>query len=179
MSGGGRRARREGTTEPWFRSRFGASPFAVLATHGADDRLDLVPCCFALIDLDPVDGHGGEARNEVIEVVSAVDHKPKRSSRLARLVNIERNSNASMLVDHRDAKDWSQLWWVRVAGTARVVDRGDEWSSAVDALVAKYAQYREVPPTGPAIRLRIERWAGWAPQPGSPTMVDRQQDRHD
>ena len=27
-----------------YRSRLDASPFAVLATHGLEDRLDLVPC---------------------------------------------------------------------------------------------------------------------------------------
>ena len=30
-------------------TRFASAPFAVLGTHGPDERLDLVPCCFALL----------------------------------------------------------------------------------------------------------------------------------
>jgi PPOX class probable F420-dependent enzyme len=127
------------------------APFAVLATHGAGRRLDLVPCCFAL---DASAGHP--------EVVTAVDHKPKRHKRLARLVNVERDPNVTLLVDHRDPDDWSQLWWVRVHGLARVVVAGPEHEAAVAALARKYAQYRDRPPLGPAIRVTPERWSGWS-----------------
>ena len=131
-----------------YRPLLDASPFAVLATHGPGRRLDLVPCCFA------IDGE---------EIVSAVDHKPKRTARLARLENIERDPTVGFLVDHRDAEDWSKLWWVKAEGVAVVVDDGPEHVRAVDALVAKYAQYRERRPTGPAIRIRVVRWTGWTP----------------
>ena len=48
-----------------------------------------------------------------------------------------------MLLDHYD-DDWSQLWWVRVRGRAVVHDAGDPAATpALDALVAKYEQYRE------------------------------------
>lgn len=140
----------------WYRSRLEASPFGVLATHGRGERLDLVPCCFALLDM----GLGPDG-DSLVELVSAVDHKPKSTSRLARLANIERNANASLIVDHRDLEDWSKLWWVRVSGAARVVVGGDEWSKAIEALVDKYANYQERAPEGPVIRLTIERWAGW------------------
>lgn len=125
-------------------------PFAVLATHGPRQRLDLVPCCFAVVD----DG-------EHVELVSAIDHKPKRSQRLARLANIERDPQVSLLVDHRDPSDWSQLWWVRVQGQALIVDEGPSHAGAIDALAEKYAQYREVRPTGPVVRIRPDRWAAW------------------
>lgn len=125
-------------------------PFAVLATHGPEQRLDLVPCCFAVDD-------GGEH----LELVSAIDHKPKRSQRLARLVNIERDPQVSLLVDHRDPADWLQLWWVRAQGEATIVEEGPAHDSAIDALARKYAQYREVRPTGPVIRIHPDRWAAW------------------
>ncbi len=136
--------------EPWFLPRLESSAFGVLATHGPASRIDQVPCCFAVI------GSGSG-----VDVVTAVDHKPKRTARLARLDNVERNPAASLLVDHRDPDDWTQLWWVRTIGSARVVTDGDSWSSAIDALVDKYAQYREQRPAGPVIRLTVDRWAGW------------------
>lgn len=132
------------------RARFLAEPFAVLATHGPEGRLDLVPCCFAL---DPADG----------ALVTAVDHKPKRHQRLARLVNVRADPNVSLLVDHRDPDDWTALWWIRVHGSGRVVEAGPEHGRAVAALVAKYRQYREKPPDGPVIRVVPFRWSGWSP----------------
>lgn len=130
----------------------------MLGTHGNDGRLDLVPCCFALVDVDP--SRAGEIVGS--EVVTAVDHKPKRTTRLARLANIDRDPSASFLVDHRDPNDWSQLWWVRVSGKARVIDSGDRWTRSIDALVDKYPAYQEQRPEGPAILLTVERWAGWS-----------------
>lgn len=135
------------------RDRLDASPFAVLATHGLGDRLDLVPCCFAVDD-------GGGAPPEL---VTAVDHKPKRTTRLARLANIERNPAVTLLVDHRDPDDWSQLWWVRAHGRARIVDDGPVRASAIEALARKYRQYREQPPAGPVVRISVERWTAWIP----------------
>ncbi|MGI9615540.1 MAG: TIGR03668 family PPOX class F420-dependent oxidoreductase, partial [Acidimicrobiales bacterium] len=120
------------------------------------DRIDLVPCCFALVDV----GFGPDGEM-LVELVTAVDHKPKSTSRLARLANIERNENASLLVDHRDAEDWSRLWWVRVSGSARVVTGGDDWANAIEALVDKYPSYQKRAPEGPVIRLAIDRWSGW------------------
>lgn len=129
---------------------FAAEPFAVLATHGPDRRLDLVPCCFAVVD-----------RGSRIEVVTAVDHKPKRHRRLARLANVARDPNVSLLADGRDPDDWSRLWWIRVQGVAEVIEVGPGHEEAVEALATKYAQYRETPPDGPVIRVEARRWAGW------------------
>ncbi len=39
--------------------------------------------------------------------------KPKTSLRLQRERNLEADSRATLLVEHWDADDWSQLWWVR------------------------------------------------------------------
>lgn len=94
------------------------------------------------------------------KVYSAVDHKPKRSPKLKRLHNIAANPRVALLVDEYD-DDWSQLWWVRVDGTAETIKTGPEWEAAVELLAAKYPQYRGQPPTGDVIAIRIDRVSGW------------------
>lgn len=91
------------------------------------------------------------------QIVTAVDHKPKRHSRLQRLANIESNPAVSVLIDHWDS-DWSDLWRVRLDGRASVLDSD---ADAVAALIAKYAQYRDQPPSGPVIRVTITRTVRW------------------
>jgi len=106
-----------------------------------------VPVTFALLEPDTL--------------VTAVDHKPKTTRRLQRLANIEGDPRVTVLVDHYDDTDWSVLWWVRARGGARVVDRGDELDRAVDALVARYPQYVENRPAGPAIVIAVTSWKAW------------------
>lgn len=132
--------------EDALRRRAEAAPVARLATVDAGGRPRVVPCCFAL------DGNA---------VYSAVDHKPKRSARLARLADIAANPAVCLVVDHYE-DDWTQLWWVRLDGTARVVADGPEWERGVDLLVAKYAQYRERRPTGPVIVITIGQVRTWS-----------------
>lgn len=134
------------------RARFGAARVARLATADAQGRPHLVPVTFAL-------------RGDV--VVIAVDHKPKRTTELRRLRNIEANSRVCVLVDHYD-EDWSQLWWVRVDGDARVL-RGDDRAEPVRWLAHKYARYQDRPPAGPVIWIGILAWRGWAYSAGPPT----------
>src|SRR5579884_3748103 len=81
--------------------RFATSPVARLATVGSAGRPHLVPITFALLDSHTL--------------VTAVDHKPKRTRALVRLANIEANPRVSALVDHYEA-DWERLWWVRADG---------------------------------------------------------------
>jgi PPOX class probable F420-dependent enzyme len=97
-------------------------------------------------------------------VVTAVDHKPKRTERLQRLVNVEANGWASLLVD-RYEEDWDRLWWVRLDGPASIHHQGQLWAAAVDALTAKYPQYRESPPRGPVIVISPDRVTGWESTP--------------
>jgi PPOX class probable F420-dependent enzyme len=130
---------------PEMRERVGEARVARLATLGAEGRPHLVPICFAL---------DGET------LYSAVDEKPKRSKRLQRLENIRRRPEVTVLVDHYE-EDWSRLWWVRLDGTAIVLDEGEEQGHAVALLEAKYEQYRAEPPTGAVIAVRVERWSGW------------------
>jgi PPOX class probable F420-dependent enzyme len=113
-----------------------------LATVAADGRPHLVPVCFALV---------GDT------VYSAVDHKPKRGGRLKRLDNIRATGRVSLLVDRYD-EDWSALWWVRLDGTAEVLDGP---AAAFRALVDKYPQYARQPPTGPIVAITVTRWSGW------------------
>jgi PPOX class probable F420-dependent enzyme len=132
--------------EEGLRRRAEAAPVARLATVDAGGRPRVVPCCFA------VDGD---------VAYSAVDHKPKRTARLARLADIAANPAVSLVVDHYE-DDWSRLWWVRFDGTARVVEAGLEWEQGVSLLATKYAQYRERPPSGPVIVITIERIRAWS-----------------
>ena len=91
---------------------------------------------------------------------TAVDEKPKRTRALQRLRNIEANPRVEVLIDHWD-EDWSRLWWVRLRGTARIV----EDRHAVELLTAKYPQYAEHPPAGPVIAVEIEERSEWTSSP--------------
>ena len=117
-----------------------------LATVRPDGRPHVVACCFA------VQGN---------RLWTAVDAKPKTTTRLQRLDNVRAHPWASLLVDHYE-EDWDALWWVRVDGRATVLDPGAEREHALAALVAKYEQYAAAPPRGEVIALRVERWSGWS-----------------
>jgi PPOX class probable F420-dependent enzyme len=125
------------------RALLAAARVGRLATVAADGRPRVVPFCFV------VDGD---------TLHSAVDHKPKTTTRLRRLDDIAGHPDVTVLVDHYD-DDWSQLWWVRVRGRAVVVDEAEP---ARRLLAAKYAQYRERPPSGPFIRVELQEWRWWS-----------------
>ncbi|MDP9848439.1 TIGR03668 family PPOX class F420-dependent oxidoreductase [Streptosporangium lutulentum] len=128
------------------RARFGAARVARLATADELGTPHLVPVTF---DLD------GDT------VAFAIDHKPKRTPNLRRLRNIAANDRVCLLVDHYD-DDWSQLWWVRVDGRARIVEDGEARRRALARLAERYAQYRARPPQGPVILIAVESWTGWS-----------------
>jgi PPOX class probable F420-dependent enzyme len=97
----------------------------------------------------------------------AVDDKPKATRAIQRIENIEANPSVEFVVDGYE-DDWSQLWWVRVKGRARVVSSSEERSRAVAALSAKYPQYNATPPDGAVIAIEIDRVTGWsAAEPSS------------
>ena len=126
------------------RELLASATVARLATVGSTGAPHLVPITFALVD---------EAT-----LVTAVDHKPKRTRALQRLANISQNPQVSVLADHYD-DDWSQLWWVRADGLARIWEAAP--AGAADALAERYAQYRERPPQGPFIVIEVQRLRGW------------------
>ena len=115
---------------------------ARLATVGADGRPHVVPICFAL------DGD---------TLYTAVDGKPKSTRRLRRLANIEANPSVEVVIDHWD-EDWTRLWWMRLAGEARIVEHDVQ---GLELLRAKYPQYRDRPPAGPFIVVTIRRRSAW------------------
>jgi PPOX class probable F420-dependent enzyme len=129
-------------TEDEARARFARARVARLATVDESGAPHLVPIVFAL------DGD---------VLYTAVDAKPKTTTALRRLANIAQNPRVSVLVDHYE-DDWTALWWVRADGTARVLDDAER---ARRLLVARYDQYVEEPPAGPAIAVEITRWRGW------------------
>jgi PPOX class probable F420-dependent enzyme len=115
---------------------------ARLATVDATGAPHLVPIVFAVT---------GD------RIHTAVDAKPKRTRALRRLANIAAEPRVSVLADHYD-DDWTQLWWVRADGTARVHDGSAE---ALAALTGRYPQYRGTPPPGPFIEITVRRWSSW------------------
>ena len=92
------------------RARLAAARLGHLATMRPDGRPHVVACCFA------VQGD---------RLWTAVDAKPKTTTRLQRLDNVRANPWASLLVDHYE-EDWDELWWVRADGTAAVLVEGVE-----------------------------------------------------
>jgi PPOX class probable F420-dependent enzyme len=135
-------------------ARLAGARHGVLATVHALRGVDAVPVVFAVT-----------SPGRIVIPVDAV--KAKRSARLQRLVNIERDPRCVLLVDeYRD--DWSQLWWVRVHARA-------QWSAAASgelraALAERYPQYR---PSGTVLGVltleapSVSGWrAGW--RAGSP-----------
>lgn len=133
------------------RSRFAAARHAYLATADAGGTPHVVPVTFTLRQPGPASD----------EIVVVVDHKPKSTRDLRRLRNLAENPRVTFLVDRYD-DDWAHLWWVRADGVATVEHEGEPRAAALDALAARYPQYRERRPDGPLIRARVTRWSGWA-----------------
>jgi PPOX class probable F420-dependent enzyme len=133
--------------EPWVTEALRDARVGRLGTVDDAGAVRLVPVCFARV--------GGW-------LVSAVDHKPKRTGQLRRLDDMRDSGRATLLVDHYD-DDWSQLWWVRVRGRAEVHAEGSVRDAALDALQAKYTQYGEHPPTGTVWRVATDEVRWWRP----------------
>lgn len=128
------------------RRRFAEAPVARLATVAPDGRPHLVPTVFAL---------------EGNRIYSIVDTKPKDSTSLARLRNIEANPQVSLLVDEY-SDDWERLWWVRADGRAMVLADGPDRERAISLLRAKYPQYLGADAKfGSATIVDVARWVGW------------------
>ncbi|GAA3799058.1 TIGR03668 family PPOX class F420-dependent oxidoreductase [Streptomyces phyllanthi] len=141
-----------GMTADEARRRFAAARVARLATVGPGGRPHLVPVVFAQ--------HEGT-------IVTAVDHKPKRSHRLRRLHNIAAHPAVCLLADAYD-ENWDHLWWVRADGGARIVspdttveELREEYAAAIELLRRKYPQYASRPPDGPVIVVTVLHWSGW------------------
>lgn len=133
--------------DPRLRTRVTEARVARLATVRPNGRPHIVPITFAI--------HGDT-------IITAIDQKPKTTTDLQRLRNIETHPFASVLIDHYE-DDWSRLWWVRGDGTARIVLDGLPREHAIARLAEKYPPYRGSLPEGPVIVVSVERWTSWSP----------------
>ena len=151
--------------EAWERVR--SARVARMATVTPEHRPHVIPFVFALAERAPD-----------LVVYWAVDRKPKRSTDLKRLRNLEQNPAVEFVVDGYD-ESWERLWWVRCSGTARVVDSEPERRSALRALAGKYPQYAIAPPEGSVVAIDIETIDSWEgsgplttrPAPETPTSL--------
>jgi PPOX class probable F420-dependent enzyme len=131
---------------PQERARVSAARVARLATVRPDGTPHIVAVTFAL------DGD---------TVISAVDHKPKRTQELQRLRNLQERPRASLLVDHYE-ENWSKLWWVRLDVDTEIVRDERRRSDLLAPLIAKYGHYRIEAPQGPVVLMRIRSSASWS-----------------
>jgi PPOX class probable F420-dependent enzyme len=137
-----------GRTPAWALALLRDARVGRLATADAAGRPLVVPVCYVF------DG---------ARCYSAVDAKPKRTRELRRLKNLAANPHASLVVDVWD-EDWSRLCWVIVEGRGEVLSGGAEFTRAIDALVAKYPQYRAMAldrAEGAMIAVTPERVLAW------------------
>ena len=126
---------------------------ATLATLNPTGVADLVPVCFAIV---------GELLAIPIDSV-----KPKGSTALGRVRNLERDPRATLLVEHWDAADWSRLWWVRLS-LRRTTAPPEALAALVEGLAGRYPQYRDAPFTD-VLTFRMEQVGGWsAARPDAP-----------
>jgi PPOX class probable F420-dependent enzyme len=136
------------------RELLAAARVARLATASPEGVPHLVPVTFAL------DGD---------TIYTAVDGKPKTTTRLRRLDNIRRNPAVALLADHYD-EDWTALWWARADGSASVLADPALLARPAGLLAGRYPQYATVALPGPVIAIRVSAWSGWAatgpPPPG-------------
>jgi PPOX class probable F420-dependent enzyme len=131
---------------PQERARVEAARVARLATVRAGGTPHIVAVTFAL---------------EGDIVVSAVDHKPKRTQHLQRLRNLEERPVASLLVDHYE-DEWSKLWWVRLDLDVEIVRDGPRRTDLLEPLIRKYADYGVTAPQGPVLRMAVRSTTSWS-----------------
>ena len=126
-------------------------------TTAADGRPRPVPIAYAF-----------DATPERLTLYTALDEKPKSVAdphALARVRDIGTRPLVAILVDRWD-EDWSRLAWLRLEGTAVLLEPADEsaaeHSLAVGLLRARYAQYATHSlESRPVIRVAVDRVKGW------------------
>jgi PPOX class probable F420-dependent enzyme len=134
-------------------AKLASAHHAVLATLHADRGVDPVPVVFAL--------SGGHVLIP-IDRVKAKAGPPGRS--LQRQRNLDRDPRCSLLVDHYDNDDWSQLWWVRLHATGTYREpAGEERRAFAD----RYPQYRSRGAISAVIVLVATSITGWRAKAGT------------
>ena len=121
----------------------------VLCTSNPRRTIDAVPVCFAVVSQ---------------LIATPVDRvKPKSTTELGRLRNLDHDATASLLCERWDPDDWSRLWWVR----AHLVRRPDHditgWQreEGERALRAKYPQYTDTE-FAHVVYLDVKALVGWS-----------------
>lgn len=102
-----------------------------LATADAAGQPHVIPVVFA------TDGR---------MLYTPVDEKPKRvaPNQLKRVRNLLENPKVAFVVDDY-YEDWTQLAWVLVKGTGKMVEKGEAHATGVRLLQEKYPQYKRMP----------------------------------
>ncbi|MDQ6946816.1 MAG: pyridoxamine 5'-phosphate oxidase family protein [Actinomycetota bacterium] len=133
----------------------------VLATVHPNRGVDAVPVVFAVVPAltsegaSAVSAAGTHGRSIVIPVDTV---KPKRSSRLQRLVNIDEEARCVLLVDHYD-EEWSKLWWVQVHAHAA---RSEPTEGMIEQLAGRYPPYGQPGSVVGVITLQPTNVSGWS-----------------
>ena len=127
--------------------RIRSAGHGVLATLNAARGVDAVPVVFAWDS------------GRILVPVDTV--KPKRSTNLRRVRNVQDDPRCVLLVDHY-SDDWDELWWVRVDGWASVIEDERGLQEPLDVLASRYEQYRVRRPAGPVILIQADHWKGWS-----------------
>lgn len=130
---------------------------ALAADHGVLATLDpvhgarLVPACYA------IDG------DRLAIPIDSV--KPKGSTALGRVRNLDRDPRATLLIERWDPVDWSRLWWVHVL-LVRTQEAPERVATLERGLRERYPQYRDAPFVD-ILTFRIERIGGWEASRGN------------
>ena len=136
-------------TEDDARARVAAHEHGTLATLHPERGVDLVPVVYAMT----ADGFLGVPIDRV---------KPKSTTALQRVRNLEADPRATLLVEQWDADDWSRLWWVRVG--LRWLGDDDAAASSPELatlLAERYPPYRDRP-FDRVLVFQIVEVTGWA-----------------
>ena len=121
----------------------------VLCTSGARGAIDAVPLCFAVV---------GKVIASPVDMV-----KPKDTTELGRVKNLDRQATATLLCERWSRHDWSRLWWVRahlVCKAGRDV-QASLLEECETALRERYYQYRGVNFDGHLV-FDVTSLTGWA-----------------
>lgn len=94
------------------------------------------------------------------DIVTPVDQKPKTTRALGRRKNIEQNPHAALLVD-KWSEEWTELAWVMIRGVASV-HSAKRSSREVEAIIARYSQYRDTLEGSEIIRIVPQRISWWS-----------------
>jgi hypothetical protein len=133
--------------ECWSRVR--GADHGILVTQGARQSIDAVPVCFTVV---------------ATSIVTPVDRvKAKSTTELGRLKNLDRDGAATLLCEHWDPHDWSQLWWVRVRLVRRPGhDVGDaRREESARSLRQKYPQYSDAD-FAEILHFDVKSLVGWS-----------------